>query len=77
LSREKGRDPINLKGVMRLIQKVFLWIYFISWTLTLAIWYFFDQYSWGFTNFVQASIFWGVLAWLTHISFKRKEKMRK
>lgn len=47
-------------------QIISLWIFAFLWAITLAIWYIIADSSynpsWGFTEFVQASVFWGVFA---------------
>jgi len=51
-------------------QLIALWIVAVLWAITIFIWYNSDSYSWGFTQFLQATIFWAIFGGLIFISTK-------
>ncbi|GEM_PF-581669 len=53
---------------MKKSQLIGLWVIGILWALTLLIWYSSDSYSWGFVQFSQATIFWGIFCFLSYVT---------
>ncbi len=59
---------------MRKRQVVSLWFFAIMWALTIFIWFLLSSGSstnWGVSEFFQATFFWGVFAFLSHITLGR------
>lgn len=56
---------------MKKRQIVSLWIFFFLWAITLFFWYFGSSYGWGFNEFVQATVFWTIFAFLSHVTLGR------
>jgi len=57
-------------------QKISAWCFAIVWALSLGLSYLISSYDdkWSMTQFAQCTIFWGVFAFLTHVSLKSKKK---
>lgn len=53
---------------MKKSQILSLWIFAILWAITLGVWYTTTEYVWGFTQFLQATLFWSIFAILSHLS---------
>lgn len=58
---------------MKKSQLISLWVVVILWTITIFFWYTGDSYSWGFTQFVQATIFWGIFGFLLFMTFGQRK----
>lgn len=56
---------------MKKRQIISLWIFAFLWAITLFFWYFGDSYEWGFTEFIQTTVFWVIFALLSHLTLGR------
>jgi len=64
---------------MKKRQLIGLWVIAIFWAFTILFWYFSNEDGWGFLQFMQATIFWGIFGVLifTTLGQANFEKIKK